>query len=65
MIVLGPSCPKGMMSLLGQCFGVVKNSKADTPTDSNCNWKTGDTNFRTANFGTETVIHSLMHSFML
>jgi hypothetical protein len=38
-----------MMSLMGQCYGVVKNSASSTAADgSNCNWKSGDQNYQLA-----------------
>ena len=43
----GPSCPKGMVSLYGKCFGVVKNSYSTTSDDLNCNFESGLTNIVT------------------
>ena len=42
----GPACPKGMYQLWGNCFGVAKNTQSNTPIDTNCNWKSGDSNFK-------------------
>ena len=42
----GPACPKGMYQLWGKCFGVAKNTQSNTPIDTNCNWKSGDSNFK-------------------
>jgi hypothetical protein len=44
----GTPCPKGMVSLLGQCYGLVKNTQSDLPDNSNCNWKSGDPNYELA-----------------
>ena len=43
----GPSCPKGMVSLYGKCFGVVKNSYSTAPDDLNCNFESGLANIVT------------------
>jgi hypothetical protein len=53
---LGIPCPKGMTSLLGECFGVVKNSITATADDRNCNWKSGDQNYRLAVVKNEEVL---------
>lgn len=44
----GTPCPKGMTSLMGECFGVVKNSVSNSADDSNCYWKSGDQNYELA-----------------
>ncbi len=44
----GTPCPKGMISLMGECFGVVKNSVSNSADDSNCYWKSGDQNYELA-----------------
>ena len=46
---VGVPCPSGMVSLMGQCFGVVKNSVSSAASDSsNCYWKSGDQNYQLA-----------------
>jgi len=37
-----------MISLLGQCYGLVKNTQSDVPDISSCNWKSGDPNYMLA-----------------
>jgi hypothetical protein len=37
-----------MISLLGQCYGLVKNTQIDVPDNLNCNWKSGDPNYELA-----------------
>jgi len=37
-----------MTSLMGECFGVVKNSVNNSADDSNCYWKSGDQNYKLA-----------------
>ena len=44
----GSPCPTGMISLLGQCYGLVKNTQSDFANNSNCNWKSGDPNYELA-----------------
>ncbi len=54
-LLSGPSCPKGMTSLVGRCMGVVLNSISNTSSDSNCNWKSGDLNYKMATFVNDKV----------
>jgi hypothetical protein len=55
-----------MVSLLGQCYGLVKNTQSDFANNSNCNWKSGDPNYELAvlpnvgvkfNFKHKSVLH--------
>jgi len=43
---LGTPCPQGMISMVGGCYGIVKNTFPDPIDDANCNWKSGNTNFQ-------------------
>ncbi len=68
----GPPCPKGMMSLLGQCFGIVQNSEGSNATDKNCFWKSGDKNYQLAvltntqvNVLVVHLIHTYLHTYIL
>jgi hypothetical protein len=45
-----------MVSLLGQCLGVVKNSRANNASDENCYWKSGDKNYQLNTFKDDKVI---------
>jgi hypothetical protein len=45
-----------MISLLGQCYGLVKNTQSDFANNSNCNWKTGDPNYELAVLPEDGVI---------
>ena len=44
----GPPCPKGMISLLGNCYGIVRNTQGSNATNQNCFWKSGDQNYQLA-----------------
>jgi hypothetical protein len=57
----GPPCPKGMTSLVGRCMGVVLNSISNTSSDSNCNWKSGDLNYKMATFANDKVSRKICH----
>ena len=57
----GPSCPKGMTSLVGRCIGIVLNSISNTSSDSNCNWKSGDLNYKMATFANDKVSRKCCH----
>ena len=47
--LIGVACPHGMVALMGQCLGVVKNSVSSSASDSsNCYWKSGDRNYQLA-----------------
>jgi len=54
--LLGPPCPRGMTSLVGQCVGLVRNGASTTPVDRNCNWKSGDQNYKLATISNSQVI---------
>jgi hypothetical protein len=56
LTIKGPPCPKGMVSLLGQCLGVVKNSRGNNATDENCYWKSGDKNYQLHKLKDDKVI---------
>jgi hypothetical protein len=45
-----------MTSLMGECFGVVKNSVSATADDRNCYWKSGDQNYKLAVVSNDQVI---------
>jgi hypothetical protein len=47
-----------MISLLGQCLGVVKNSRGNNATEENCYWKSGDKNYQLNTFKDDKVIVS-------
>jgi hypothetical protein len=47
-----------MVSLLGQCLGVVKNSRANNASDENCYWKSGDKNYQLNTLKDDKVIGS-------
>ena len=55
-----------MVSLLGQCFGVVKNSVNNAAADdSNCNWKTTDANYQLAEPPNSKVFWSFLSNLRL
>jgi hypothetical protein len=37
-----------MISLAGQCFGLVRNTLPNIADDANCHWKSGNENFQKA-----------------
>ena len=64
-IFIGDPCPKGMTSLMGECFGVVKNSISTLADDENCYWKSGDQNYKLAVVRNDQVAahHYLQHRY--
>ena len=56
----GTPCPSGMISLLGQCYGLVKNTQSDFANNSNCNWKSGDPNYELAVLPDDGVKYQLI-----
>ena len=54
-----------MTSLMGECFGVVKNSISTLADDENCYWKSGDQNYKLAVVRNDQVAahHHLQHRY--
>lgn len=44
IFLTGLPCPEGMLSLLGQCIGVIKNAASDTLDPQNCAWQSANAN---------------------
>ena len=59
LLRLGPPCPNGMASILGQCLGIMKNSRTTSADDSNCYWRSDDRNFELAKLVNNKVRSSL------
>ena len=59
----GPSCPKGMYVIAGQCFGIARNSQTNTPDDKNCNWQSDDPNMKLAEISDNPLILGALQTY--